>query len=155
MFTRSVKSATKVHLRKWWAFRSRSKTWVHNVLSVPIYGRKDTVLDTNFWCENLRHEGCIVRQTAVGHLTRYVYSPSISEDIFYPVRETCLCSNLRFRNLLEKKTERINFRKDFRGCYWRQGKQIAQSPSDFLSGDISLVPRVFLLPQTKTEQSPV
>ena len=82
------------------------------------------------------YEGCIVRQTAVGHLIRYFYSPSISEDIFYPVRETSpafpwigwpwLCSNLHFRNLLEKETERINFRKDFWGCYWRQGKQIDQ-----------------------------
>ena len=61
------------------------------------------------------YEGWIVRQTAVGHLTRYFYSPSISEDIFYPVRETCLCSNLHVRNLLEKKTERINFRKDSPG----------------------------------------
>ena len=125
-------------------------------------------------------------KVALGHLIRYFYSPSISEDIFYPVRETSpafpwigwpwLCSNLHFRNLLEMETERINFRKDFWGCYWRQGKQIdqqlnspslvtipevfvkansAQSPSDFLSGDISLVPRAFLLSQTKTEQSPV
>jgi len=31
----------------------------------------------------------------------------------------------------------------------------AQSLSDVLSGDISLVPRAFLLSQTKTEQSPV
>ena len=82
-----------------------------------------------------------------------------------------LCPNLHFRNLLEKETERINFVKTTGAVNGdRENKPTnslialhqvfvkansVQSPSDFLSGDISLVPRAFLLSQTETEQSPV